>query len=124
MSLATDLQSIAGSAIKSYGAAGTLTHSTPGVYDPVTGGSTPTVATSACVGIIDASSFATLGFKFGADLVRSGDYKVTVPNKGLTFAPTQGDGLSIASRVGTVIAIQPVYVMDQVVTYELLVRGT
>lgn len=124
MSLATMAQGLAGSAIKTYGADGTLTHSTPGVYDPVTGGSTPTVATSACVGIIDASGLASLGFKFGSDLVRSGDYKVTVPNKGLTFAPTQGDAISIASRVGTVIAIQPVYVMDQVVTYELLVRGT
>ena len=109
-------------AIKHYGAAGTLKQSVPGVFNPATGTTTPTVTTCAVSAVLDGSSQKGLGFKFGEGLVKAGDLKALIGAKGLTFTPAPGNDLTVGTITYKVIAAMPTYVMGQPVTWDLLVR--
>lgn len=123
MSLATLAQNQAAMAINRYGAIATLAQVTPGTYDPSTGTTPDSTVTTPTRAILDASSLAGLGAKFGADLVRSGDLKATIPAKGLTSDPKGGDQLTVRGSTLAVVAVRPLFVGASPVTYELLVRG-
>lgn len=117
------LQAQAYQAIKAYGAPVTLQRTAPGVYNPTTGtGGTPTVTTTGTFGILDTTSIKTLGFKYGDDLVRSGDIQITIPAKNLTFAPELGDTLVTPQWPYIIAGIRPVYSGSVAVIYECLGR--
>ena len=63
-----------------------------------------------------------LGFKFGHDLIQGGEIQATIPAKGLAITPAPGDKLTVGAVTYSVVDVRPIYVMDQVATYELLVR--
>lgn len=122
MTLATTLQATAVRALKAYGALGTLTRVTEGTFDPSTGTSSAgTTLTAQVPAMLDASSFRTLGFKFGEALVQGGDLMATVAG-GLTFEPAPGDTLTVPQGVFSVVATRPAYLGADAVTWELLVR--
>lgn len=118
MSLASMVQKQAQAALGRYGAPATLTHATPGAFDPATGTVTSTTTTASVRALLDASSLQGLGFKFGQDLVQGGDMKATVAG----VIPEPGDTLAMAMGTFTVIAVRPSYVGDQAVMCECLVR--
>ncbi len=118
MSLAAVAASAAKRALGAYGAPATLTHKTPGAYDPATGGASVTTTTTSVRALLDASSQQTLGFKFGADLVRAGDLLATVAG----VAPVEGDTLTLAMGTFTVMKVRPTYMQAVQVMAECLVR--
>ena len=118
MSLATVVAAAAKRALGAYGAPATLTHKTPGAYDPATGGASVTTTTTSVRALLDASSLVSLGFKFGQDLVRAGDMKATVTG----VVPVEGDTLTLPLGTFTVIQVRPVYVQATQVLAECLVR--
>jgi hypothetical protein len=111
----TDLDEFAAPAV--------LTRVTPGAYSTTTGapaaGTTTTCSTSA---VLDVSSTSDLVFKFGPDLVKTGDALALVPAKELTFEPSSGDTLTVLGVVFRVISNQPIYTGAVVVMHQLLVR--
>lgn len=113
--LFTDL---AGSLIKEYGTPATLSHTTPGAYDPATGGVPSTVTTTSCNAVLDAASLKTLGFKFGEALIQGGDIQASVSGA----LPVPGDTLTVPAGIFTVIDVRPVYSGSVVVMSECLVR--
>lgn len=117
MSLAGTVLASASRALKTYGAKGTLAHSVAGPYDPATGGTSVVTSYRNVNALLDASSLAGLGYKFGQDLVQAGDLKATI-----TGTAEVGDVLTLAAGTFTVKAVQPSYVGDVVVTSDLLVR--
>ena len=118
MSLAGVVASAAKRALGTYGAPGTLSHSTPGAYDTATGGVTTSTTTTSVRAVLDASSSVTLGYKFSPELVRSGDLLATVAG----VVPVEGDTLTLAMGTFTVIQVRPVYVQATQVLAECLVR--
>ena len=101
----------------------TLTLITPGEYDAAIG----TIASSgkktcACKAVIDGSLSSSLGYKYDANLVKSGDVEALVPAKGLTFEPTAGCVLTVAGKQYVVICVRPAFAGSVPVLYNLLVR--
>ena len=108
---------------KGLAASATLTRTVPGAYDPATGTNTAgTTTTSACLVTLDGSSLASLGFKFGADLVRTGDLLGSFPAKGLAFDPGPGDTLTVGGVAYAVIHPKPTFAGPIPVLWEVLVR--
>lgn len=118
MSLATVVAAQAKRALGAYGAPATLTHKTPGAYDPATGGVSNSTTTTSVRALLDASSSVTPGYKFNPELVRSGDLLATVAG----VAPVEGDTLTLAMGTFTVIQVRPVYFQATQVMAECLVR--
>ena len=118
MSLAATLQKTAQKALKSYGAKGTLTHTTPGAYDPATGTTSNVQTVTPCSALLDSSSLKTLGFKFGDGMVQAGDIMATVSG----VVPVPGDVLAVAIGQFNVIDVRPQYVGSDVVMAQCLVR--
>lgn len=118
MSEATELAADVLEGLREVGTAVTLTHITPGTGPDATGDTTTTAST---YGYPDASSLVGLGYKFGADLVRTGDMKLTIPGA-LAFEPAQGDTAAFLGSTWNVIAGQPVYLAGEIVSTDLLVR--
>lgn len=117
MSLAATLQKTAQKALKSYGAKGTLTHTTPGAYDPATGTTSNVQAVTPCSALLDASSLKTLGFKFGDGLVQAGDIMATVSG----VVPVPGDVLAVAIGSFSVKDVRPQYLNADVVMCQCLI---
>ncbi len=104
-------------------ATATLTRTTPGAYDPVSGtDSGGTTVTSTALAVLDSSSLQTLGYVFGDGLVQTGDIQATLPAKGLTFDPAPGDVFTAASMTFRVIGTKPTYAGSVPVMWNLLVR--
>jgi hypothetical protein len=123
VSLAATVQRTAIKALKSYGAAGTLSHIDTGGYDPATGTTTGAVTTvTPCSAMLDSSSLKTLGFKFGDGLVQGGDMMATLAG----IVPAAGDILTINSgpyaAPYNVIAVQPQFIGSDVPMVVCLVR--
>lgn len=113
MSLAGVVASAAKRALGTYGAPGTLSHSTPGSYDTATGGVTTSTTTTSVRAVLDGAVN-----KFNPELVRSGDMRATVTG----VVPVEGDTLTLAMGTFTVIEVRPVYVQATQVLAECLVR--
>ncbi len=126
MSLATTLQDSAARAfkIKGVSASATLTQTTPGAFDPVTG--TTGVGTStvtACLATLSTLTKRIPGGAFGANsLIQEGDLFATIPAKGITVDPAPGDTLTFRGAVWTVKGTWPTFVGSTPVLYELWVR--
>lgn len=118
MSEATDIAASVLEALQEVGTQVVLTHITPGAGPDATSDTTTTVST---YGAPDASSLVGLGYRFGADLVKTGDMKLTVPG-GLAFTPAQGDTAAFLSSTWNVISVQPTYYAGEIVSNDLLVR--
>jgi len=113
MSLATVVANAAKRAVKSWGAPGTLTHSTPGIYDTNTGGGTVSTSTISVRAVLDG---AVNGFN--PELVRSGDMRALLAG----VSPAEGDTLTLAMGTFTIIEVGPTYVQATQVLAECLVR--
>ena len=113
MSLATVVAGAAKRALGAYGAPATLTHKTPGAYDPATGGVSTSSTTTSVRAVLDG---AVNGFK--PDLVRSGDMRASVEG----VVPVEGDTLTLAMGTFTVIEVLPTYMQATQVLAECLVR--
>lgn len=113
MSLAGVVASAAKRALGTYGAPGTLSHSTPGSYDTATGGVTTSTTTTSVRAVLDGAVN-----KFDPELVRSGDMRATVAG----VVPVEGDTLTLALGTFNVIQVRPVYVQATQVLAECLVR--
>ena len=119
MSLASTVTKSAARAVKAYGAKGTLTHVTPGGYDPTTGTTTGAVTTvTPCSAVLDSTSLKTLGYKFGDGLVQAGDVLALVAG----ILPVAGDILAVATGSFVVISSRPTFLGDAVVVTDCLVR--
>lgn len=118
MSLASTVQVSALRALRTYGAAGTLTHVTPGVFDPATGTVASTTTVTAVRALLDQTSLKTLGFRFGEGMVQAGDMQATVAG----VVPLPGDVLTLALGVFVVIDVRSDFVGDQAVMSSCLVR--
>lgn len=101
----------------------TITRTTKGTdYDPATGSSPESKATQTIKAKFD-SAWRTLGYKFGPDLVKTGDIAVTVPALGLTFDPSQGDKLTSGPNTYTVVDVRPSFAPGGLPTeFTMLVR--
>lgn len=123
MSLGTVARSQAAAAIKRYGAAAKLTRTTKGQRDPATGQIPTTTEEFPTFAVLDSSSTSALGFKFGVDLVKTGDVSVMVP---ATPKPVALDRLTILkgdmAGTFTVMDLKPLMVGEVAVNYTLLVR--
>jgi hypothetical protein len=104
-------------------ASGTLTKTTRGLEDPATGQATTTTQTASVLCMKDATSMRGLGFKYGEDLVKGGDIDISVPAKGLSFAPEPGCLLTTGGDTFRVISVRPTFGPGNTpVLYGLLVR--
>ena len=123
MSLGSVARSQAAATIKRYGAAAKLTRTTKGQRDPATGQIPTTTEEFPTFAVLDSSSTSALGFKFGADLVKTGDVSVMVP---ATPKPVALDRLTILkgdlAGAYTVMDLRPLMVGADAVSYTLLVR--
>ena len=123
MSLGTMARTQAASAIKRYGAPAKLTRTTKGQRDPATGVTPTTTEEFPTFAVLDSSSTSALGFKFGADLVKTGDVSVMVP---ASPKPVALDRLTILkgdmAGTFTVMDLKPLMVGEVAVNYTLLVR--
>lgn len=122
MTLASTVQSSAYRAVKTYGAKGTLTQITNGVYNPATGTTSPVTVIANVSALMDATSLKTLGFKFGDGLIQSGDIQATIAAKGLPFVPGLGNVLAVPQGTFTVRDSRPEWIGADAVIYNLLVR--
>ena len=113
MSVAAAVARAAKLAVKSWGAPGTLSHATPGSYDTNTGGVSVSTTTTSVRAVLDGSVNG-----FAPDLVRSGDMRALLAG----VSPVEGDLLTLASGVYTIIQVRPTYVQDTQVVAECLVR--
>jgi hypothetical protein len=124
--LADLIQDMSALAAGMTGSTGTLSRTTPGDYNAATGASTGNTTTCPCLVVPDASSIATLGFRFGQDLVRVGDVSFDIPNKGLTFVPASGDQITTTldgvSSTFTIASVQPDYFQGVATNYSCLSR--
>lgn len=118
MSEAAEIAAEVAEALAEVGTPVVLTHITLGTGPDASGDTTTTANT---YGAPDASFLVGLGYKFGADLVKTGDMKLTVPG-GLAFAPAQGDTAAFMGGTWKVIAVQPTYYAGEIVSSDLLVR--
>ena len=101
----------------------TISRTAKGDYDPVTGTSAAGTTLSQTAKAKLDSSWRSLGYRFGPDLVKTGDIAVTVPALGLAFDPSQGDKLTIGASVYTVADVRPSFAPGGSVTeFTMLVR--
>ena len=123
MSLGTMARTQATSAIKRYGAPAKLTRTTKGQRDPATGVTPTTTEEFATSAVLDSANLQGMGFKFGADLVKTGDVSVMVP---ALPKPRELDRLTITrgdmAGYFLVVAVNPTMAGEVAVSYTLLVR--
>jgi hypothetical protein len=105
-------------------ASATITRTTLGAIDPSTGEPSTTATQSYSTRCkLDATSLKTLGFRFGDGLVQGGDIQISIPAKGVSFAPRAGDTATTKSVVYVVIDVRPSYAPGGAETeYNCLVR--
>jgi hypothetical protein len=105
------------------GAPATLTRTTPGAYNPTTGGNAAgTTTNSTTTAVLDAATSVKLGFIFGPALVQGGDIMAMIPAKGLASAPLPGDTLTVAGWTYKVVQVVPTWAGSVPVVYSMLVR--
>jgi hypothetical protein len=98
---------------------------TPGLKVAHVGGEAVSVQatnTSSTRALLEGASPVALGFKFGPDLVQTGDLLATIANDRLEFSPVPGDTLTVDSVVYQIIGTRPLYVGASAVMWDLLVR--
>jgi hypothetical protein len=124
MSLAAMVQTQVYNAIKRVGAPVTIARDVPGdgFPDPATGEAPAgQTLTSASFAVANASTIR-MGYKFGPDLVMSGDIELDVPAKGLTFEVGIGDQITFRNVPYTVKLSQPNFYGETPVLFALLVK--
>jgi hypothetical protein len=104
--------------ITKYGQPVTLTHKTPGAYDPATGTATETTATQLTTGAV----FNWASGVIDGTLIRTTDRQLYMP--AVTTAPELGDTVTIGAIVYTLVEpLKPLSPGGVVVFYECNIRG-
>lgn len=124
MSFYGSLARMVGATLAKYGNADAqLIRRTPGTYDPATG---MTAAGSEAVYpvrvLIDSSSFVSLGAKFGVDLVKAGDFQVTMAASAAPITPDAGDVLRVGVDELDLIGVQSSPSIVDAVVHTILAR--
>lgn len=118
MSFYDELAATAEELLAEFGAAATLSRSTPGAYDPATGTDTPATTTTQCrAAVFDYATRLVDG-----TLVRQGDRQAFVSVLGLTFEPQPSDTMLWGGVTYTVVRVTQTAPSGQAVLYELQVR--
>lgn len=116
-------RSLAKTLIGTLGASATLTRTTPGEYDPISGLSGMPRTTNYSVKISPPERYSRQDVATGQGAIQQDDFRVLVAASALSIEPSaQTDTLRVAGTVFKVIALAPVYSGDQVAAYEMQVR--
>ena len=117
MTFYSDMAATANELLAEFGMGITLTRTTPGAYNPATGGATDTTANHAAIGVkLDYAQSEIDG-----SLIRVGDQRVYLAPS-LVVTPQTGDTLTIGSEVWGVIASRPLSPAGTNVLHDVQVR--
>jgi len=107
--------------IDKYGKSVTLTSVTNGAYNPATGTSAKTTATSTVKAIVEDYSLHSSGVGFQTGLIKAGDKKVTIAALGIT-KPKPSDTVTIDAVVWNIVRVVETWSGEQIAVYECQLR--
>lgn len=108
--------------LKKFGQSVTLTHVTPGAYDPNTGTVTTTTTTQTGTGVVFDFGLHQSGMSFTAgSLIQAGDKQLLLSAVGIT-TPTAGDLVTIGGTIWTIASVKSTAPAGEVVLYECQLR--
>lgn len=117
MALATSLRKTASKLMTKFGGEVTFRRVTSGAYDPNTGTSTPSVATSTIRGVLDNVQEREVN-----DLIKGTDKKLTIAAADLSFEPAVSDQVTAASRVMQIVQVNKIEQDNTAIVFEIFLR--
>lgn len=119
--LDTKFRALSNRLIDKYGKSVTLTSVTNGAYNPATGTSAKTTATSTVKAIVEDYSLHSSGVGFQTGLIKAGDKKVTIAALGIT-KPKPSDTVTIDAVVWNIVRVVETWSGEQIAVYECQLR--
>ena len=117
MALATSLRKTASKLMTKFGGEVTFRRVTSGAYDPDTGTSTPSVATSTVRGVLDNVQEREVN-----DLIKGTDKKLTIAAADVTFEPAVSDQVTVSSRIMQIVQINKIEQDNTAIVFEIFLR--
>ena len=117
MALATSLRKTASKLMTKFGGEVTFRRVTSGAYDPDTGTSTPSVATSTIRGVLDNVQEREVN-----DLIKGTDKKLTIAAADLSFEPAVSDQVTAASRIMQIVQVNKIEQDNTAIVFEIFLR--
>jgi hypothetical protein len=117
MALATSLRKTASKLMTKFGGEVTFRRVTSGAYDPNTGTSTPSVATSTIRGVLDNVQEREVN-----DLIKGTDKKLTIAAADLSFEPAVSDQVTTAGRVMQIVQVNKIEQDSTAIVFEIFLR--
>lgn len=108
--------------IDKYGKSVTLTSVTNGAYNPATGTSAKTTATSTVKAIVEDYSLHSSGVRFQTGLIKAGDKKVTIAALGIITKPKPSDTITIDTVAWNIVRVVETWSGEQIAVYECQLR--
>ena len=117
MALATSLRKTASKLMTKFGGEVTFRRVTSGAYDPNTGTSTPSVATSTIRGVLDNVQEREVN-----DLIKGTDKKLTIAAADLSFEPAVSDQVTAAGRIMQIVQVNKIEQDNTAIVFEIFLR--
>jgi len=117
MALATSLRKTASKLMTKFGGEVTFRRVTSGAYDPDTGTSTPSVATSTIRGVLDNVQEREVN-----DLIKGTDKKLTIAAADLSFEPAVSDQVTAAGRIMQIVQVNKIEQDNTAIVFEIFLR--
>lgn len=118
MTLSGPLRKVASKLMARFGGVATIRRVTTGVYNPITGNASQTIADTNVRGLLQDVNLREVN-----DLIQADDKKLTIAAADLTTPPTTADLVLIANVTHQIIALQVVEQDNAPITYELTLRA-
>ena len=119
--LDTKFRALSNRLIDKYGKSVTLTSVTNGAYNPATGTSAKTTATSTVKAIVEDYNLHSSGVGFQTGLIKAGDKKVTIAALGIT-KPKPSDTITIDTVAWNIVRVVETWSGEQIAVYECQLR--
>jgi hypothetical protein len=117
MALATSLRKTASKLMAKFGGEVTFRRVTAGAYNPTTGTSAPSTATTTVRGVLDNVSERDVN-----DLIKGTDKRLTLAAADLSFEPAVSDQVTIASRVMQIVQVNKIEQDNTAIVFEIILR--
>ena len=117
MALATSLRKTASKLMAKFGGEVTFRRVTAGAYNPTTGTSTPSTATTTIRGVLD-----DVNEREANDLIRGTDKKLIIAAADLSFEPLISDQVTVGGRVMQIVQVTKIEQDNTAIVFEIFLR--
>jgi hypothetical protein len=117
MALATSLRKTASKLMAKFGGEVTFRRVTAGAYNPTTGTSTPSTATTTIRGVLD-----DVNERETNDLIKGTDKKLTIAAADLAFEPVVSDQVTVGGRAMQIVQVNKIEQDNTAIVFEIYLR--